>query len=134
MMVAGLIEFTFGEVAEIVGYVVLVCVVAALPASVTLAVVGWRRHTRNRAGAAVGYWLLGNVLTMPPTALAVVSEVGWWAAPITWVGPLLAAWYVGRSRPRRYFPTDRPNPWVRQGDPRSGLSWGETTTGQQGER
>lgn len=133
-MLPGLIDFTLGEVAEILGYVVLVSVATALPAAVILAVVGWRRHPRNRAGAAVGYGLLGVVLTMPPTGLAVVSEIGWWAAPITWVVPLLAAWYLGQSRPRRYVPLDRPNPWVREGDPRSGLSWGETTTGQQGER
>jgi hypothetical protein len=39
---------------------------------------------------------------------------------------------------RRHSPapvtSDRPNPWVRPGDPGSELGWGDIPTGQQGER
>lgn len=47
---------------------------------------------------------------------------------------LLAVLLRRYDRPAAPVTSDRPNPWVRPGDPGGELGWGDIPTGQQGER
>ncbi|WP_350280738.1 hypothetical protein [Kribbella sp. HUAS MG21] len=95
-----LIDFTPAEIAEILAVVVGICAYAALPGAVALAVAGYRTATRHRAGHALGYGLIGAVLSMPPAAVGVFFQIGWWAAPLLSTPAVCFALYVARTRPQ----------------------------------
>jgi len=86
------------EMLRIVALVVLAHVASMLPATITLAVVGYRRAVRHRGWQAVGFWVGGNLMiVIPPPML--LWDIGWWAAPLAWVLPLTVAWVLSRRPP-----------------------------------
>lgn len=90
MIPLGALHFTPAEVALILAVLTFGSITLALPATLTLAWVGYRRGTTRKAANALGYWLGGTALSVATTALA-AGHVGWFAVPIGWIPTLLLA-------------------------------------------
>jgi hypothetical protein len=114
MIPLGAIHFTPAQIAMILVVLTVGAIVLALPATLTLAWVGYRR--RGRARTALWYWFAGTALSLATTAFAADHDLGWWSVPLGWVPTLLLAAVLDPRWPRRE------------------ARLGGTTTGQQGER
>ena len=90
MIPLGGIEFSPADIALILVILTFGSIVLALPATLTLAWVGYRRGTLRKAGNALGYWLGGTALSVATTAVA-GAHIGWFAVPIGWIPTLLLA-------------------------------------------
>ena len=91
MIPLGAIEFSPGEVAMILAVLTFGAIALALPATVTLAWVGYRRGSQHPGGNAFWYWFAGTALSVATTALAAGQGLGWWAVPIGWIPTLVLA-------------------------------------------
>jgi hypothetical protein len=91
MIPLGAVEFSPGEVALILAVLTLGAVALALPATLTLAWVGYRRGAQNPGWNAAWYWFGGTAASVATTALAAGKGLGWWAVPIGWIPTLLLA-------------------------------------------
>ncbi|MET9313782.1 hypothetical protein ABZX12_18375 [Kribbella sp. NPDC003505] len=101
MIPLGAIEFSPAEVAMILAILTVGAIALALPATLTLAWVGYRRGTRRPGWNALWYWLAGTALSVGTTAVAAGQGLGWWAVPIGWIPTgLLAAALNPRWTPR----------------------------------
>ena len=116
MIPLGPIEFSPAEVAMILVVMTLVGVCAALPATIPLAIVGHRRGGQYPGWNALWYWLCGTIPTVLLMGALIQTGLGWAVVPLSWPPALLIAWLL---KPRR---------------PGGELSWGDMTSGQQGER
>jgi hypothetical protein len=85
MIPLGAIHFSPAEVAMMLAILAFGSVVLALPATLTLAWVGYRRGTLRRGANALWYWFGGTALSVATTALAAGQGLGWWAVPIGWI-------------------------------------------------
>ncbi|TCC11001.1 hypothetical protein [Kribbella soli] len=90
MIPLGAIHFTPAEVALILAILTFGSIALALPATLTLAWVGYRRGTTRKAANALWYWFGGTALSVATTALA-AGHLGWLAVPIGWIPTLLLA-------------------------------------------
>lgn len=111
-------HFSTGEIVLIATVVVAFGVFSALPATATLAAVGYRRGIRHPGWNAFWYWLWGTALALAGVVGILFVHPSWWSVPLSWPLPLLLAWIL--------------NPKVRR--PRSELGWTDTRPSQQGER
>jgi hypothetical protein len=133
MIPLGPVEFPAWFIALYLLGIALLGAVAALPATIPLAIAGHRRAVRNRGWNAVWYWAWGTLLSLVLmgalvdagtgrwlTAGLVDEGLGWWSVPVAWAPVLLLAVLLYPRGPR---------------SPRPGgeLGWGDMTTGQ-GER
>jgi hypothetical protein len=91
MIPLGAIHFSPAEVAMIFAIVTIGAIALALPATLALAWVGYRRGTTRRAANALGYWLGGTALSVATTAIAAGQGLGWFAVPIGWIPTVLLA-------------------------------------------
>ena len=91
MIPLGAIEFTPADIALLLAILTFGSIALALPATLTLAWVGYRRGTLRRAANALGYWLGGTALSVATTAIAAGQGLGWFAVPIGWIPTLLLA-------------------------------------------
>ena len=106
-------DISLGDIVIGAVLVFVLSVVVALPATVTLAVVGYRRDLNRPELNAFRYWLLGNALTLPAmSGLGGVFHLGLFAAPLAWAPALLLAWHLNREDRAKLAPPDRPNPWI----------------------
>jgi hypothetical protein len=87
----GPIEFSPADVALILAVLTFGAIVLALPATLTLAWVGYRRAIQRPGWNAVWYWFGGTALSVATTALAAGHGLGWAAVPVGWVPTLLLA-------------------------------------------
>lgn len=85
MIPLGAIEFSPAEVAMILAVVTAGAVVLALPATLALAWVGYRRADRRPGWNALWYWFCGTALSLAVTALATSQGLGWWSVLLGWV-------------------------------------------------
>jgi urea transporter len=113
MMPMGPVEFSPAEVALILAVLALIGTCLALPATITLAVVGFRRAVYHPAWNATWYWLWGNVLTLVVMGALYNSDLGWFRLPISWFPGLILALLLNPRHRRR-----RPGPE---------LGWTDTT-------
>jgi hypothetical protein len=119
MIPLGPVEFSPADVALILAVLFVIAVCGALPVTIPLAVVGYRRAERYPGGNALWYWFWGTGLTV--AIMAGLSQtglgLGWGVVPLSWIptGLIAVLAYPRRSRPR------------------TELGWSDTTTGQ-GER
>lgn len=90
MIPLGAVEFTPADIALLLAILTFGSIILALPATLTLAWVGYRRGTLRKAGNALGYWLGGTALSVATTAVA-GAHIGWFAVPIGWIPTLLLA-------------------------------------------
>ena len=119
-------EMTPAGVATLAGFLFVGGVAIALPATVTLAVVGYRRDLNRPRWSAFKYWLLGNALTLPSMAgLAIFLHVGRYAVPLAWAPALILAWYLHHEDHAEPAPQDHLNPWIRRNEPEPG--WDEVS-------
>ena len=91
----------------------LLAAAAALPASLTLAVVGSARaHRSGRPGLGNGiwYWFWGTALSWAAMVGAFNLNLGWYSIPVGWAPGLAAAGVL----------------WPRRSGPHGELRWGST--------
>ncbi|TDW88678.1 hypothetical protein [Kribbella sp. VKM Ac-2566] len=91
MIPLGAIHFSPAEVALILAILAFGSIALALPATLTLAWVGYRRGTTRPAANALWYWFGGTALSVATTALAAGQGLGWFAVPIGWIPTVLLA-------------------------------------------
>ncbi|TCC15972.1 hypothetical protein [Kribbella speibonae] len=91
MIPLGAVEFSPTDIAILLAILTFGSIVLALPATLTLAWVGYRRGTLRRPANALGYWLGGTALSVITTALAAQQGAGWFAVPLGWIPTLLVA-------------------------------------------
>jgi len=113
MMPMGPVEFTPAEVALILAVLVLIGTCLALPTTITLAVVGYRRGIDHPGWNATWYWLWGNALTLVVMGTLYNSDLGWFRLPLSWFPGLLLALLL--------------NPRQRRTRPEGELGWGDMT-------
>ncbi len=112
-MPMGPVEFTPAEVALILAVLVLIGTCLALPTTITLAVVGYRRGIDHPGWNATWYWLWGNALTLVVMGTLYNSDLGWFRLPLSWFPGLLLALLL--------------NPRQRRTRPEGELGWGDMT-------
>ncbi len=112
-MPMGPVEFTPAEVALILAVLVLIGMCLALPTTITLAVVGYRRGIDHPGWNATWYWLWGNALTLVVMGTLYNSDLGWFRLPLSWFPGLLLALLL--------------NPRQRRTRPEGELGWGDMT-------
>jgi hypothetical protein len=91
MIPLGAIEFSPTEIAVLFAILAFGSIVVALPATLTLAWVGYRRGILRRGANALWYWFGGTALSVATTVLAAQQGLGWFAVPIGWIPTLLLA-------------------------------------------
>ncbi|MGW6198479.1 hypothetical protein ACWF0M_20195 [Kribbella sp. NPDC055110] len=91
MIPLGAVHFSPGEIALILAVLTFGSIILALPATLTLAWVGYRRGTLRPGANALWYWLIGTALSVATTAVAAGQGLGWWAVSIGWIPTLLLA-------------------------------------------
>ncbi|RZT20779.1 hypothetical protein EV649_3931 [Kribbella sp. VKM Ac-2569] len=91
MIPLGAIHFSPAQVAMLLAILTFGSIALALPATLTLAWVGYRRGFQRKAANALGYWLGGTALSVATTAIAAGQGLGWFAVPIGWIPTLLLA-------------------------------------------
>ncbi|WP_427888455.1 hypothetical protein ACQHIV_34630 [Kribbella sp. GL6] len=94
MIPLGPIEFSPADVALILAVLAFGAVALALPATLTLGWVGYRRGGRWRA---VWYWFCGTGLSVG-TTFATATHLSWWAVPLGWLPTVLVAWLLNPRR------------------------------------
>ncbi len=90
MIPLGAIHFSPEQIAMMLAILAFGSITLALPATLTLAWVGYRRGFQRKAANALGYWLGGTALSVATTAVA-AGHLGWFAVPIGWIPTLLLA-------------------------------------------
>jgi hypothetical protein len=104
-MPMGPVEFSPAEVALILAVLALFGTCLALPATITIAVVGYRRAVCHPVWNATWYWAWGNALTLVVMGALYNSDLGWFRLPVSWFPGLLLALLLNprqrRKRPGR---------------------------------
>ncbi|TCO49324.1 hypothetical protein EV646_103302 [Kribbella antiqua] len=114
-------EIGLTDIATLAGFLFFGSLAIGLPATVTLAVIGYRRDLNRPLWNAFRYWLLGNALTIPAMGgLAIFLHLGMFAFPLAWAPALILAWHLNREDRAKVAPHGRPNPWIRPDDSGAG--------------